>query len=143
MIYSFPDLLLITCLRLFGWCYSEPSESVFEVVEGLDKHAPVHCDAFAEPPWVKDWLCKNVREPRCRGHTAISESRDGVCHKLPVIEPFHGRRISCKFTSVEENLFNLVSYNILKHFPKGPLRLLEREIPRCFYMKKPWFSMRF
>src|SRR5215213_2573043 len=131
---------MATLLGGLGRCYSEPSESVFEVVEGLDKHAPVHCDAFAEPPWVKDWLCKNVCELRCRGHTVISESRDGVCHKLPIIEPFHGCKISCKLTSIEDNFVNSVSCNSLKHFPKSPLRLLERKLPRYLYMKKPWLN---
>jgi hypothetical protein len=66
-------LLAVACIRLVGWCYSEPSESVFEIVEGHDKHTPVHCDGFAKPLGVKHWFFKNIREFCVRRNISISE----------------------------------------------------------------------
>jgi hypothetical protein len=129
-------LLAVACMRLVGWDYSEPSESVFKIVEGLDIHAPVHCDGFAKPPWVKHWFFKNIREFCGRRNPPISELKDRVGREFTIVEPFHGFGISRKSPTIEEYFLNLVSCNSLKHFQKGPLRLLQRKLPHCAYVKK-------
>ena len=39
-----------------------PSEGVFEIVEDLDTHAPIHRNGFSEPLWVEHRHDKNIRE---------------------------------------------------------------------------------
>ena len=118
-------LLAVACIRLVGWCYSEPPESVWEIVEGLDIHATVPGNGFAELLCIKHWLCKDVCELYARGHTAICEHPDCLCREFAVVEPFHGFGFSRKFSAIEEDFVNLVSCNSLQYFLKSPLRLLQ------------------
>ena len=130
-------LLAVACTRLIGWCYSEPSEGVFEIVEGLDKHAPVHCDGFAKPVWVKHWFFKHIRELYGRRNTSIFKLQDRVGREFAIVEPFYGFGISRQSPAIEEYFLHLVSSNSLKHFQKDPLRLLQRKIPHCASVKEP------
>ena len=129
--------LLAVSIRLVGWCYSEPSESDFEIVERLDMHAPVHRNDFAKPQWVKHWFFKNIREFCVRKNPPISELKDRVGREFTIVEAFHRVRISRKSPPIEEHFLNLVSCNSLKHFQKGSLCLLQRKLPPCAYVKKP------
>ena len=55
-------LFRVACILLVGWYYSKPSESIFNIVEGLDKHTPVRCNALAEPLWVEQWFFNDESE---------------------------------------------------------------------------------
>ena len=76
-------LFAVACIRIVGWCYSEPSESVVGILECLDMHAPVRCDGFAEPPRIKDWDFKNIRKLSGRDHTARCKFRHRLAANTP------------------------------------------------------------
>ena len=81
-------LLAVASTPPVGWSYSERSEGVFQIVEGLDQHASVHCDRFPKPLGVKHRFFKHIRE-LCGGrHTAIFELQDCVGRVFAIIEPF-------------------------------------------------------
>ena len=45
-------LFAVACIRIVGWFYSEPSESVVEMVECRDTHAPVPGNGFDALGWL-------------------------------------------------------------------------------------------
>mgnify|MGYP003694768845 CR=1 FL=1 len=57
-------LFCVACIRLVGWQYSEPSKRGLQIVEGLDNHATVHGDGFAESPRIEHRFVKNISELR-------------------------------------------------------------------------------
>ena len=50
----------VTSCDFVTWIEVEPFKGVSEIIEGLDQHAAVDGDRFAQPAWVKHWLYKNV-----------------------------------------------------------------------------------
>ena len=99
-----------------------PSESAFEIVKGLHPHAPIYCDVFPEPQWVKYRLLKNIRELWRIGETEFYYfTHDCISRKFAVEKTLHGFGLPLKLPSIEENLFSLVSCNSAKNLQKGPL----------------------
>ena len=128
-------LLAVAAIPLVGWGYPQPSEGVFEIVEGLDQHAAVHCDRFAKPLGVKHRFFKHICELCGRRHTSIFELQDCVGRELAIVEPIQGVGISRQSPAIEEYFLHLVPGNRLQQFQKGPLRLLQRKLPHCVSVK--------
>ena len=130
-------LFAVACIRIVGWFYSEPSESVVEMVECRDTHAPVPGDGFAEPAGVTHRDFQNIRKLCVRRDTASSELGDGLGRKFAVVEPFHEIRTSLESSAIEKYLPNLVLRNSLEHFYKCSFRLRQRKLSRRAYVKAP------
>lgn len=119
-----------TSIRCDGWCQFEPSESIFEMVKGLNPHAPIYRNGFSKPLRVQDRLLKKVCELRGIVDLACYQAlHHRVGDKFAIKETLDSGGISLEFPSIEEDLYRFLSCNCINHLKKGPLGLFQRKLP--------------
>ena len=110
---------------------AEPTESFFEIIKGLDPHAPIDCDSFPKPPGIKHWFLENEGELRFAGNTMFSYvSRNGVSCELTVKKTLDDGWFTGYFASIHENSFDFVAFQCINNSKKRPFSFRGREFAR-------------
>ena len=106
----------------------KPFQSLLRIPEHFDIHAPVHCDCFTEPPWVKQRFIKNVCDRCTSGDSPIQIAYGRFRHELTIVESFDGFGLSNNCPAIDDNSLAFVKSNGLQDFQKCSLCRFHRKL---------------